>query len=389
MSAPLSGWIDNLPLPPGPPVIGVGAHFHTTVCVAGGDSARLSPPLADLDTADRLTQHQHWVQESLEALNMQVGHSPARTPALAHDLHPDFPSTLTAQWFAQSASLRCVPVQHHHAHLAAVWAEHAPQASSPALLGLALDGFGLGTDGQAWGGELLHLTGAHAHRIGHLRPLPMPGGDACAREPWRLAVAALHSLGLIQAAQAHAQAHAPAGLAAPLLQWLAHPLRCPPTTSLGRLFDATASLLGLCHIQRHQAEAAQALEAAAQAWGDHPPHPGGWQRCSLDSGGEQLDFLPLLAHLTTCSDPAQAAACFHATLVDGLSSWLIRHAAALHIDTVALGGGCLYNAWLRHRLTDSLQQAGLRVWLPQRLSPGDPAIAYGQAVVARLILAYH
>lgn len=385
MSHALAGWIENLPLPPGPPVIGVGAHFHSTVCVGDNDTARLSPTLADLDTAERLTQHQRWVQEGLDTLNPQG--SPA--PALAHDLHPDFPSTLTAQRLARSSSLRCVPVQHHHAHLAAVWAEHAPQAPSPTLLGLAMDGFGMGTDGQAWGGELLHLTGAQAQRIGHLRPLPMPGGDACIREPWRLAVAALHSLGQTQAAQAHAQSHAPAGLAAPLLQWLDRPTRCPPTTSLGRLFDATASLLGLCHTQRHQAEAAQALEAAAQGWGDHPAHPGGWHRHALASGGEQLDFMPLLAHLTTYRNPAQAAACFHATLVDGLSVWLARHAAALHIDTVALGGGCLHNTWLRTGLAQRLGASGLRVLLPQRLPSGDPAIAYGQAVVARLILAYH
>lgn len=384
MSDALAGWIEDLPLPPGPPVIGAGAHFQTTVCVAGTESARLSPTLADLDTADRLTQHQHWVQEGLASLNLHG--TPA--PVLAHDLHPDFPSTQTAQRLARSASLRCVPVQHHHAHLAAVWAEHA-LGPTPALLGLALDGFGLGTDGQAWGGELLHLTGAQAHRIGHLRPLPMPGGDACVREPWRLAMAALHSLELTQAAQAHAQAHAPAGLATPLLQWLGHPTRCPPTTSLGRLFDATASLLGLCHSQRHQAEAAQALEAAAQAWGDHPAQPGGWQRHARASGGEQLDFLPLLAHLTTYRNPAQAAACFHATLVDGLSTWLIRHAAAMRIETVALGGGCLHNAWLRTGLAQRLAATGLQVLLPQRLPPGDPAIAYGQAVVARLILAYH
>ncbi len=378
-------WIDDLPLPPGPPVLALGALSQATVCVAAARFAQLSRPPLDLDDATACEQHTAQAQTGWQQLASQG--SPAHT--LAHDLHPDFPSTRLAHALATEAGVPTLAVQHHHAHLAAVWAEHAPSEPAPDLVGLALDGFGLGTDGQAWGGELLRLHGPHATRLGHLSPLPLPGGDAASREPWRLAVAALHRLGHADRALAHARAHGPAGMAEPLLHLLDRGVRCPPSTSLGRLFDAAASLLGLCHRQSHPAAAAQALEAAAQRHGPWPPLTGGWQKHTSPGQPERLDFGPLLDHLANTPDADAGAACFQATLAEGLATWLMNAAAQVGTDTVALGGGCLHNRLLRSALLDRLTRAGLRCLLPRRLPPGDAAIAYGQAVVARLVLAYH
>jgi hydrogenase maturation protein HypF len=378
-------WIDDLPLPAGPPVLALGAHFQAAVCVAGPRVARLSPPLVDLDSAQACDSLR---AQALDGLRRLAGQAVA-VQAIAHDAHPDFPSTALARQLAAERGVPAWAVQHHHAHLAAVWAEHAMPEPAPHLVGLALDGFGLGTDGQAWGGELLHLHGPRAHRLGHLSPLPLPGGDAASREPWRLAAAALHRLGRRDQALAHAVAHGPAGMAEPLLHLLDRGWRCPPSTSLGRLFDAAASLLGLCHRQTHPAAAAQALEAAALRHGPCPPLPGGWQRHRPANQPEQLDFGPLLAHLADATDPLAGAACFQATVAEGLALWLMGAAAQVGTGAVALGGGCLHNRLLRSALHDRLSRAGLRCLLPQRLPPGDAAIAYGQAVVARLVLAYH
>ncbi len=363
----------------------MGAHFQSTVCLAGLDTACLSPAQASLDTAEACRAHQAWAEQCLRLLAGQG--TPAR--AVAHDAHPDFPATQMAQTLACAHGMATLAVQHHHAHLAAAWAEHAALEGPPRLLGLAMDGFGLGSDQQAWGGELLHLDGPHAHRLGHVSPLAMPGGDAVTREPWRLAVAALHHMGRRSQALRHAESHAPPGMAEPLLQLLRHPRHSPPTTSLGRWFEAAASLLGLCHTPSHPAQAAQALEAAALRHGTHAPLAQGWHILAPAGALQTLDLSPLLAHLADAPDPQAGAACFHATVIEALAEWLTSMAHAMNIPTVALAGGCLHNRLLREGLVQRLTAAGLRCLIPVRLPPGDMAIAYGQVVVARLVLAYH
>lgn len=220
----------------------------------------------------------------------------------------------------------------------------------------------------------------------------MPGAEAAVAQPWRLAVAVLHQAGDPEAAWAHARAHASPALAQGVMALLDRGQRCPPTSSLGRLFEAAASLLDVCHLQTHSAQAAQALEAAAQPEPIGPPLPDGWRLHSAADGLSRIDFTPLLTRLTHWTQSmgvGTAAARFHATLADGLSQWLIQSARITGCDTVALGGGCLHNRRLREGLRRALEGAGLRCLLPVRLPPGDEAIAYGQAVVTRLNLAYH
>ena len=165
-----------------PSVLATGAYLKNAVCLTRGSRAYLSQHLGDMDSAETY----RFFEESIRHLETILDVEPV---AVAHDLHPDFLSTE----YAQSLGIRCVPVQHHHAHIAAVLVEHG--LSGPHL-GLALDGIGLGPDGTAWGGELLRVDGARFDRVGHLAPLPLPGGDVAAREPWRMAVAALWKLGL-------------------------------------------------------------------------------------------------------------------------------------------------------------------------------------------------
>ena len=334
--------------------------------------------------ADAAQQIREWALEGLDHLHKH--HGPAK--AIGHDLHPDFLSTQLADEWAQARGLATVPVQHHHAHLAAVWAEHAAHEGTPHLVGLALDGFGLGTDGQAWGGELLHLNGPHVHRLGHLSPLPLPGGDAATREPWRLAAAVLHRLGHPAAAARLVHAHAAPGTAQTMADWLTR-RGGHQTSSLGRLFDAAAALLGVCMHQSHPAQAAQRLEALATRHGMAAPLADGCTRLQPHGQPQQLDFSPLLGHLASGISPGEGAAVFHATVAQDLADWLIDAARAIGTPTVALGGGCLHNQSLRAAMARHLDRAGLRSLWPHRLPPGDRSIAYGQVVVTRLILAYH
>lgn len=347
-----------LPLPrSGPPVLALGGFLKNTVCVTRGGEAFVSPIIGDLDSPERIAALEAWA----ERLVAEAGVEPVR---VAHDLHPDFPSTR----LALALDLPAVGVQHHHAHAAAVMAEHG--LAEP-VLAVTLDGFGLGTDGGAWGGEMLLADGPRVTRLGHFAPLLQPGGDRAAVEPWRMAAAVLHRLGR---ADEIASRFAAIPAAAALAAVIATGFNCPETSSAGRLFDAAAGLLGLCPQAGFEGEAPAALEALVTV-----PEivEGGW---TIEGG--VLDFLPLLARLAACTDPVRGANLFHGTLAAGLAEWAVAAAHATGIGTVVLGGGCFLNRVLADGLTRKLAGAGLRPLVPVRLPPGDQALSFGQAWIA-------
>lgn len=352
----------------GPPVLAFGAHLKNTVCLTRSAEAFLSPHIGDLDNAASCYFLDETVQRLCALLDVEPG-------LVAHDLHPDDYSTRAAIAYAKQHGLRTLAVQHHHAHIGAVCAEHGWRGP---LLGLALDGVGLGTDGTAWGGELLRVDGAKAERLGHLRPLPMPGGDSAARAPWRMAAAVLHELGRNGEVTQRFQEPAASTVAA----MLSRQFNCPGTSSMGRVFDAAAALLGISATQAYEAEAAMLLEQAATVFvadrGWPEPLPGAY---ALNEQG-QLDLLPLLAALIDAPDTAQAAASFHATLVAALTDWVLRASAQSGLKTLAWGGGCFLNALVSTHLRQNLEKHGMLVLAPGLTAPGDGSIALGQAWVA-------
>lgn len=355
----------------GPPVLACGAWLKNTVCVTRGDSAHVSPLIGDLDSAAaRLT-----LDEAVARLCQDLGVQPE---LVAHDLHPDFYSTQFALAYAAQRGLPVIPVQHHHAHTAAICAEH--RITEP-VLGLALDGVGLGTDGTPWGGELLRMAGADFQRIGYLAPLAMPGGDRAAREPWRMAAAVLYQLGRGDEIARRYPGQPGAQTVVAMLQ---RGLNCPNTSSMGRLFDAAAGLLGVCAVQSFEAQAAMLLQQLAEGHRMIAPLAGGYRIAANATLMQNvfLDFSPLLAVLADCSDTAYGAALFHATLAAGLAEWVGRAAALHNIAHVALGGGCFHNDILLRILSDKLAKQGLQVLTAQRMQPNDSAISLGQAWVA-------
>ncbi|MFA7243130.1 MAG: carbamoyltransferase HypF [Sulfuricellaceae bacterium] len=348
----------------GPAVLACGGWYKNTVCLTRDDLAFVSQHIGDLDNAATCRAMEDAVFHLMDVLEI----SPQ---IVAHDLHPDFHSSRFAAAFALERDLPAVAVQHHHAHLAAVLAEH--RVTHP-VLGLALDGVGLGSDGNAWGGELLRLEGDGFKRLGHLRELRLPGFDRAAREPWRMAASVLFDLGRGAEIEKRYAAFPAVGT---VMQMLERDFNAPPTSSCGRLFDAAAGLLGVMPTMAFEGQAAMRLESLATQHGDIEPLADGYV---LEAGGT-LSFLPLLAVLAEMKDCSRGAALFHATLAEGLAQWVVREARIS--DAVVLGGGCFLNAILSKKLGNRLREQGLTVLEARQAPPNDGGISLGQAWVAR------
>ena len=340
-----------------PVVLGMGAYLKASLCRIEGTSATILPTVGDLGTFEAVEAYESDLRDVLAQGAPRMA---------AHDLHPDFHSTRAA------ARLGCptLPVQHHHAHTLATQWENGLEGP---ILGLSLDGFGLGPNGESWGGELLRVDGSDWCRIGHLATLPQPGGDIAAREPWRMAAAALWRMGRGGeiAARFADQPHADL-----LPHVLERRLNTQDTSSCGRLFDAACGLLNLHPVSDFEGQAPMALEALATA-----PEimAGGW---TLSDDGV-LDLLPLLDRLTGL-DAAKGANLFHGTLAAGFAAQVGAAAAATGIDRVALGGGCFLNRVFTAQLVGLLEADGISVVRPRQLSPGDAGLSFGQAIAAAL-----
>lgn len=350
-------------------ILACGAWLKNTVCLTQRSTAYVSPLIGDLGAAEARVLFDSTVQRMLRAY-------PEPPDVVTHDLHPDFYSTQFAQAFSEQQQIPILPVQHHHAHIAAICAEHG--ITQP-VLGLALDGVGFGTDGQPWGGELLWVDGAEFERFGHLSTLALPGGDRAALEPWRMAAAALARLNRHDEIMPR---YAGQPAAATVASILMKNFNCPQTSSMGRLFDAAAGLLAINLIQTQEAQAAIQLQQLAERHGSVPPLTGGYRITAENA----LDFSPTLSALIDCRDSnrdtAFAAALFHATLIAGLAEWVKTAAQHFQISTLALGGGCFHNTVLRQGLVRQLAADGFKLLGSRQLPPDDRAISLGQAWVA-------
>jgi hydrogenase maturation protein HypF len=338
-------------------VLAAGAFLKNTLCLAEGCTARISRSCGNLDTSEAMLGFSAAAAELLAAAAV-----PPRS--IAHDRHPDFPSSRWAEATAHRLGAVAVPVQHHHAHVASVMAEHGLEEP---VLGLALDGFGLGDDGGSWGGELLLVDRAGYRRLGHLQPLRQPGGDAAARQPWRMGAAALHALGRTSEIADRYRQFRGAPVIARMLE---QGVNSPTTTSCGRLFDAACGLLGVKPVAAFEGEAPMELERLATR---PETDPGGWR---LAAG--ILDLRPLLERLIG-NDPDPGANLFHGTLIAALADWVSWAAAETGVRKVALSGGCFFNKVLSAGIVATLRPRAIEPLTARALGPGDPAVSLGQA----------
>ncbi len=348
-----------LPIIAAPPLLAVGAEQKSTFCVAKGSRAWLGHHIGDLENYETL-------QSFLEGIAHFETLFEVRPQVVAHDLHPEYLSTKHA---VELEGVALVGVQHHHAHLAAVLAEHGE--TGPAV-GAIYDGTGFGTDGTVWGGELLVGDLRSFSRAGHLWPVRLPGGAAAVREPWRMALAWLAEAGaqpppaLVDAAGGRWDAVASVARDAAL---------SPQTTSMGRLFDAAAAICGLRTHCTYEGQAAVELEATADGVAAEPyPLPVD-DRLVLDA----RPAIAALAHDARAGAPVgEMAARFHAAVAAATAEAILRTQVAVAV----LSGGVFQNRTLLAAVRGRLTDAGLRVLVGERVPPNDGGIAYGQAAVA-------
>ncbi|MFD9320833.1 carbamoyltransferase HypF [Streptomyces sp. NPDC060053] len=365
-----------LPLPVRP-ALAVGGDLKNAFCLGAGRRAWLSAHIGDMD--DLGTQRAF--EGAVAQLESLTG---VRPGVLVADRHPGYRS---ARWAERDAAARpVVRVQHHHAHVAAAMAEHGLEGARP-VIGVAFDGTGHGDDGAVWGGEFLLADYDGFSRFGHLAYVPLPGGDAAVRRPYRMALAHLRAAGIDWADDLACTAACPPDELRLLERQLERGLHCVPTSSMGRLFDAVSSLAGVCHRAGYEAQAAVELEGAALGApaGDRDAYAFDLPAADGDDA-VRADPAPVLAaivaDLRAGVDPARVAARFHRA-VTGLVHRICARARERHgLDTVALTGGVFVNTLLSSACAAVLREDGFTVLRHRLVPPGDGGLALGQLMVA-------
>lgn len=369
----------SIPLPraAATPILAVGGHLKSTFTLAAGGDAYVSPHLGDLDSLETL---RHF-RATLDRYSRLFRIVPR---VVARDLHAGYLSTRIAD---EMEVERRIPVQHHHAHVAAVLGEH--NFDRP-VIGVSYDGTGAGDDGTAWGAELFVADQRQYERVGHLRPVPLPGGDLAVRTPWRSALGYSSLEPSMAATFANALDGVPDDERHAAELQVRRGFNAPLASSMGRLFDAAAALLGVCRVARFEGDAAMRLEALA---GSRRAEPLPFPARTNALGRLELDPIPLLSAL---GDRMRAgvsiedlAAAFHESLAAASAALATDLCTERGIRTVALGGGVFQNARLTQSLRARLEDAGLRVLLPLALPANDGGLSYGQAVVAAAVLDDH
>jgi hydrogenase maturation protein HypF len=355
----------ELPVPAQRPLVACGAELKNTFCVAKSERAWVGHHIGDLENWETLRSFTQGIDhfEHLFAVEPEV---------VVHDAHPEYLST---KYALDRAGFDALAVQHHHAHLAACLAEHGLEG--PAL-GAIFDGTGYGSDGTIWGGELLFGDLTTFRREGSLWPVPMPGGAAAIREPWRMACAWLDADPAIPAALA--------GEVTPVAwrgvcELVRNGVASPVTTSAGRLFDAVAALCGVRSRVNYEGQAAIELEAACD-----PAERGSYPLPLLQRGRLVLDPRPTIAAVArdvNAGAPAAAVASrFHNTIARATAGACTVLARRRRVQTIVLSGGVFQNRRLLEATAALLAGAGLDVLTPERLPPNDGGISFGQAAVA-------
>jgi len=368
----------------GPTILAVGGELKAALCLATGTRAIMSQHLGDVGNLATL-------QAIQQAADHMLGLFSVEPVAIAADLHPGYLSTEWAARFAAAHGIPLVRVQHHEAHVASLLAEHVgvpmPPAAASVCLVACFDGTGYWPDDSIAGGEFFVADSAGIRRVAHLAPFPLPGGDAAIRHPWRTAVALLHAAGLPWDERLPASQAASDTERRLLRQQLDRGLACTPTTSMGRLFDGVAALLGGPTSITFEAEAALWLESQAAACpADRATRLDFAIATEMSDGPLAADWRPLIAavvaQVLAGKSPASIAAGFHEAVVRLIVAMQARLGSGPG-GPVGLTGGVFQNARLVELAATHLQAAGCEPLLHHAVPPNDGGLALGQAVLAR------
>ncbi len=348
-----------------PTTLACGPYLKNTAAVSRGNEAFLTQHIGNL--TNRATENA--LTDAIEHLESILETEPK---IVSCDRHPDFFSSHLARKISEEKKIPLYPIYHHAAHIGVVMAE---LGRTEPMLGLALDGVGLGPNDEVWGGELLYVGAKGFTRLSHLKALPLIGGDKAAEEPWRMGAALLATIGKADEIAKRYSEHSGA-------TWFKEALKNPnltkKTTALGRYFDGISSLLGLCDIQHDEATAAMRLEALATQSEGHALS--GW---SVKDG--EIDLTSAIAELLENKDRAQAAADFHKTLAKSLAQSAFEAAKEIgYKDAIAVTGGCAANRLLFSALKDDLKSLGLKIAIPREVPAGDGGLSLGELWLAAL-----
>ena len=362
-----------------PPTLAVGGELKNAFCLAAGRDAFMSQHIGDMGSLETLTAF----ERSAGQIAGLYGIDPVQ---VVTDTHPGYQTRRWAEAVSEdpgSSPAVLAEVQHHHAHVASVMAEHGVPLGRR-VIGVAFDGTGYGDDGTIWGSEILLAGYREAERVGSLAPIPLPGGDAAIRRPCRVALAHLWAAGIDWSEDL-----APVGALEPdgrrvLARQLSRGVGCVPTSSMGRLFDAVSSLLGLCHTAGYEAQAAMKLQWAAEAALAHDPDAAPPYRFGLH--GCEMQPAPVLRAIVADQragvDPGVMAAGFHAAVARAVGDAVASVRARTGIEVVALSGGVFQNTLLLGLTRRDLAARGCTVLTHRQLPPNDGGLALGQAAVA-------
>jgi len=353
-----------------PATLAVGAELKACFCLTRGRYAYMSQHIGDMENLETLDAF----EQALEHFQTLFRIRPERVVC---DAHPGYLSARWARDYAQKKGLPLVAVQHHHAHAVALMAEHG-LAEDAAILAFAFDGTGYGTDGAIWGGEALKVGYDVFERVAHLKYVPLPGGDSAIRHPARVALAHLWAAGIEWSADLPCvRACAPVELRV-LRRQLETGSHSVPSSSMGRLFDAVAALMGLRDKVTYEGQAAIELEALCSQDGVESGYPVIFERTEFDVAPM---WLALLADWRAGVQPADMAARFHLTVAEIILHHSRRAREEFGLETIGLTGGVFQNVYLLRLASQALTGAGFHVLTHRLVPPNDGGIALGQAAI--------
>jgi hydrogenase maturation protein HypF len=351
-------------------VLALGGELNGTACVLQGDKAFISQHVGDVENLETRVFLEEAAEHLIRLTNSHVD-------TVACDLHPKFTTTNLAEELAERNGWRLVKVQHHHAHVAGLMAEH----SLDELMGVACDGYGYGSDGEAWGGEILGCARGSADfkRFGHLEPQPLIGGDVATRYPLRLAAGILGKKLDIAHWLRQNSTHLPHGEAeAELVLKQLHDGKSPvETTSCGRILDAVAAVLGICYERTYEGEPAMKLESAAVRRRDVLKLEPVINRNVLGTTELLVNVFENRAKFSV----ADLAFSAHAYLAKGLATLTVDAALKSGVESIGLTGGSAVNEILATQMRSAVEAAGLRFHVHEAVPSGDGGVSFGQAVV--------
>ena len=362
-----------------PECLAFGAELKNTFCITKGRRAIMSTHIGDMKNFKEV----EFFQETLANLKKTFRSAPVM---IAHDAHPDYLSTRLAKDYAAHNAIpaeRVVAVQHHHAHIASCMAEHGVKGT---VIGVAMDGTGLGTDGNIWGGEFLTASMKGFTRSAHLEYIPLPGGDMAIKEPWRMSLSYLvkaYPEGLSPETAPEFFSRLSTEEAGVVTKMIQGSINSPLTSSMGRLFDAVSSLAGIRDRITFEAEAAIELEAACgEKEAVDEPYP------FEVKAGEPLviSVLPVIRAVVDAVNSgvgkAEISARFHATMARMITETAIRIRQANGLERIVLSGGVFQNRLLSQLTQNSLTQAGFTIFSHEKVPANDGGVSIGQAAIA-------